>query len=234
MSKGKLAKFAEMKTFPNVLQPPFEEVFKKDFRLKGKWNNEFFRTPKPITLELGCGKGEYTVGLAKLCPERNFLGIDIKGSRIWKGARQSNLENIENVGFLRTRIDFIGSFFTFDEVQEIWITFPDPQPKKPLKRLTSSVFLNRYRNFLQNGGWINLKTDSIELYDYTCALVAHNNLEVEISTNDLYASGYNNGILSIRTFYENIWLAEGKKINYIRFQINSDTTIIEPPDEEDE
>lgn len=232
MSKGKLAKFAEMKTFPNVLQPPFEEVFRKDFRLKGKWNTDFFKSPKPLTLELGCGKGEYSVGLAKLYPERNFLGIDIKGSRIWKGARQSTQEKTENVGFLRTRIDFVESFFTSGEVQEIWITFPDPQPKKPLKRLTSSVFLNRYKSFMQKSGWINLKTDSKELFEYTAALVAHNQFKVDISTHDLYASGYDNEILSIKTFYENIWLNEGKKIHYIRFNMDTDKTITEPPNEE--
>lgn len=231
MSKGKLAKFAEMKTFSNVLQPPFEEVFQKDFRLKGKWNSEFFRISRPITLELGCGKGEYSVGLAKLYPNRNFLGIDIKGSRIWKGARQATDERITNVGFLRTRIDFIESFFSKNEVHEIWITFPDPQPKKPLKRLTSSLFLNRYRNFIEKDGWVNLKTDSKELFDYTSALATYNNLEIEVSTSDLYASSYDSEILSIKTFYENIWLNEGKKINYIRFNINKEGDIIEPPDE---
>ena len=233
MSKGKLAKFAEMKTFPNVVQPPFEEVFNKDFRLKGKWNREFFNSSQSITLELGCGKGEYTIGLAKLYRERNFLGVDIKGSRIWKGARQSNIDNMENVGFIRTRIDFIESFFDQDEIQEIWITFPDPQPKKPLKRLTSSAFLNRYRNFLNKSGWVNLKTDSQELYEYTAALVNFNQLNVEIQTNDLYNSGFDNEILSIKTYYENMWLNEGKKINYIRFNIDSSNPIIEPPDEEE-
>jgi len=234
VSKGKLAKFAEMKTFSNVLQPPFEEVFQNDFRLKAKWNSEFFRTSKPITLELGCGKGEYSVGLAKLYPNRNFLGIDIKGSRIWKGARQATDEKIENVGFLRTRIDFIESFFSKNEVHEIWITFPDPQPKKPLKRLTSSLFLNRYRNFIEKDGWVNLKTDSKELFDYTSALANYNNLKIEVLTSDLYASSYDSEILSIKTFYENIWLNEGKKINYIRFNINKEGDIIEPPDEEKE
>jgi tRNA (guanine-N7-)-methyltransferase len=231
VSKGKLEKFAEMKSFSNVLQPPFEEVFNKDFRLKGSWNTGFFKKSQPITLELGCGKGEYSVGLARLYPKRNFLGIDIKGSRIWKGARQAGIENILNVGFLRTRIDFICSFFAPGEVEEIWITFPDPQPLKARKRLTSSRFLNRYKCFLATNGWVNLKTDSSELYEYTSELARHNKLEVDFSTNDLYASGYDNEILSIKTFYENMWLSEGKKIHYIRFNLSGKLTIEEPPDE---
>jgi len=232
VSKGKLAKFAEMKSFSNVLQPPFEDVFNKEYKLKGKWNTGFFNTPKPVTLELGCGKGEYSVGLAKLFPERNFLGIDIKGARIWKGARQAGIENIRNVGFLRTRIDFIDSFFAPGEVEEIWITFPDPQPLKPRKRLTSSRFLNKYKNFLTDSGWINLKTDSSELYQYTYTLVRHNQLKVDFSTDDLYAADYNDQILSIKTFYERIWLKEGKKIHYIRFNLLGKTIIEEPTNEE--
>jgi tRNA (guanine-N7-)-methyltransferase len=231
VSKGKLAKFAEMKSFSNVLQPPFEEVFNKDYRLKGRWNSEFFKNNLTVTLELGCGKGEYSVGLAKLYPQRNFLGIDIKGSRIWKGARQAEMEKISNVGFLRTRIDFIESFFAPEEVEEIWITFPDPQPLKPKKRLTSTRFLARYKNFLTENGWINLKTDSTELYQYTSALARHNKLKVDFATNDLYASGYNNEILSIKTFYENMWLKEGKKIHYIRFNLAGKINFEEPPDE---
>jgi tRNA (guanine-N7-)-methyltransferase len=230
VSKGKLAKFAEMNTFSNVLQPPFEEVFNKEYKFKGKWNSDFFEDHQPITLELGCGKGEYSVGLAKLYPERNFLGIDIKGSRIWKGARQAGLEKIRNVGFLRTRIDFIESFFAPGEVDEIWITFPDPQPLKAKKRLTSSRFLNRYKNFLSEEGWVNLKTDSSELYQYTSALAKHNNLVIDFSTNDLYAAGYDNEILSIKTFYEYRWLKEGKKIHYIRFNLSGKVNFEEPPD----
>jgi tRNA (guanine-N7-)-methyltransferase len=232
VGKAKLAKFAEMKSFTNVLQPSFDEVFNKDFRLKGKWNGLFFKTSRPITLELGCGKGEYSVSLAKMFPERNFLGIDIKGSRIWKGARHAMEEKIENVGFLRTRIDFIQSFFSSNEVDEIWITFPDPQPLKARKRLTSSVFLNRYKDFLSENSWINLKTDSAELYQYTCDLAKFNQLKIDFFTDDLYGSGYDNQILSIKTFYENRWLKEAKKIHYIRFSISGKMNIEEPPDEE--
>lgn len=221
-----------METFSNVLQPPFDEVFKKDFHLKGRWNRNFFVNDFPITLELGCGKGEYSVGLAKLYPKRNFIGIDIKGSRIWKGAKAALDENLSNVGFLRTRIDFINSFFAADEIQEIWITFPDPQPKKSKKRLTSSLFLLRYREFLCKDGYINLKTDNTDLFHYTLRLAECNKLNIDFSTNDLYASGYDNKILSIKTFYEAMWLKAGLKIHYIRFQLNSNKTLMEPPDAE--
>jgi len=220
-----------MESFSNVLQPPFEEIFNSDFYLKGKWSNLFFGNNNPITLELGCGKGEYTVGLAKHYPERNFIGIDIKGARIWKGAKIALSEGIDNAGFLRTRIDFIESFFTAGEVQEIWITFPDPQPVKTLKRLTSSRFLNRYRQFLSNGGLIHLKTDNPELYYYTKRLVEYNKLPVEFTTENLYNTGLNDDFLNIRTFYESIWLEAGLPIHYIRFRLFSGSTINELPDE---
>ncbi|MBN1952556.1 MAG: tRNA (guanosine(46)-N7)-methyltransferase TrmB [Bacteroidales bacterium] len=230
MSKGKLAKFAEVEGFNHVIQPPFEEVFQREYFLKGKWNQEFFKVPQAITLELGCGKGEYSVGLARMYPERNFLGIDIKGSRIWRGARQALDEGLTNVGFLRTRIDFIESFFSRDEVNEIWITFPDPQLKKQNKRLTSTRFLNRYRKILRPGGSVNLKTDSVELYRYTRELVLLNGFSAEVMTDDLYRSDYQSEILSIKTFYENMWLEAGKPIHYIRFQLH-DGEFKEPPDE---
>ncbi len=232
MSKGKLYKFDEMKTFTNVLQPAFEMVFEKNYELKGKWNRTFFRNSNPITLELGCGKGEYTLGMARLFPERNFIGIDIKGARIWKGAKKALQENFSNVAFIRTRIDFIKSFFAEDEVAEIWITFPDPQLKKDLKKLTSSRFLNRYSQFLKSGGTINLKTDSPELYEYTCTLTNYNGVTIEAKTDDLYQSDLNNEILSIRTFYESMWLDEGLQIHYIRFQLNNKNAIEEAPKEE--
>jgi tRNA (guanine-N7-)-methyltransferase len=229
VSKGKLFKFAEMETFANVFQPLFNEVFKKDFHLKGNWNKHFANS-SPITIELGCGKGEYSVGLASQFTDRNFIGIDIKGARIWKGAKAALNEKVRNVCFLRTRIDFINSFFSADEVQEIWITFPDPQPKKEKKRLTSSLFLNRYRQFIRSDGYINLKTDSAELYNYTLNLALHNKLNIDFSTTDLYNSGYDNAILSIKTFYELMWLKAGLKIHYLRFQLNTAEAITEPPD----
>lgn len=231
MSKGKLAKFEEMKTFPNVLQPPFEDVFGKDFFLRGNWKNQFFSNDNPITIELGCGKGEYTVGLARHFPNRNFIGIDIKGSRIWKGAKTAYHEGIKNAAFLRSRIDFIESFFTTDEIDEIWITFPDPQLKKSLKRLTSSRFLKRYQKFLVDGGPVHLKTDNPELFYYTKVLAETNNLPIEIATDNLYASELQNEILSIRTFYENIWIKQGLSIHYLCFRLYSGATINEPEDE---
>lgn len=231
MSIGKLVKFAEMNSFSNVFQPPFDEVFRKDFVLKGKWSNSYFKNDHPINLELGCGKGEYTVGLARLYPENNFIGIDIKGSRIWSGASASIKSNISNVCFLRTRIELINSFFAANEVREIWITFPDPQPKKARKRLTSSNFLNMYKNFLQEDGWINLKTDNIELFDYTYSLAKFNGLEIGLVTSDLYAAHLPDNFPEIQTFYEKMWLAEGLKIKFIRFKLSLNHAIEELPDQ---
>jgi tRNA (guanine-N7-)-methyltransferase len=232
VSKGKLLKFAEMETFPNVLQPPFNEVFNKNFYLKGRWGTDFFRNEQALTLELGCGKGEYTVGLATLYPACNFIGVDIKGARIWKGAKAAIDAKLNNAAFLRTRIDFINSFFAESEVQEIWITFPDPQPKKSKKRLTSSLFLTRYRKFLRPGGYVNLKTDNAALFNYTLKLAHFNNLPVDFATNDLYSSGYDSEILSIQTFYEAMWIKAGLKIHYIRFQLTGNNVLMEPPDAE--
>lgn len=228
MSKNKLSKFAEMETFKHAVQPPFSEVFKKDYTLKGKWSKSFFGNNNTITLELGCGKGEYTVGLAKQNPNINFLGIDIKGSRMWTGAKTAQEENIKNVGFLRTRIDFVNSFFDKNEVSEIWITFPDPQLKKYYKRLTSTRFLTYYQGFISDDGFVNLKTDSAELYTYTRNLVMLNKLELIIDTDDLYNSGKADNILSIRTFYEQLFLDQGKPIHYLRFKLNKSIKLEEP------
>jgi tRNA (guanine-N7-)-methyltransferase len=231
VSKGKLIKFAEVATFKNVLQPHFDEAFRNNYVLNGKWNSEYFSNNNKITLELGCGKGEYTVGLAKMFPGRNFIGVDIKGSRIWKGAKEAIENNLSNVAFLRTHIELIGSFFTKNEVEEIWFTFPDPQLKKPLKRLTSSRFINIYRNFLVQGGWINLKTDNSLLYEYTKALALHNNYLIAVASEDIYGSGIADEILSIKTFYEKGWLDEGLKSHYIRFRLNNEKQTEEPPGE---
>jgi len=231
VGKKKLQRFAEMETFNHVVQPSFDEVFKKDYKLKGKWNSEFFKNNNPLILELGCGKGEYSVGLAKQNPETNFIGIDIKGSRMWRGAKTAVEEEIKNVGFIRTRIGLINSFFGNEEVSEIWITFPDPQLKKYYKRLTSTRFLGYYQKFIKNNGFINLKTDSVELYTYTKNLIELNNIDLITDIDNLYKSELVDETLSIKTFYEQQWLEQGKPIHYLRFKLNK-TQELEEPDEE--
>ena len=221
-----------MDTFEHVVQAEFDEVFKKDYKLKGKWATDFFKNNNPIVLELGCGKGEYTVGLAKQNPEINYIGIDIKGARMWRGARTALDEGITNVGFIRTRIDLINSFFALGEISEVWVTFPDPQPKKYYKRLTSTRFLGYYQQLLEQDGIVNLKTDSQELYKYTRNLVELNKLEKIIDTNDLYNSGIVDDILSIKTFYEQQFLEQGKPITYLRFKLNNSIQLEEPKEEE--
>ena len=228
--KRKLERFAEMKTFPNVIQPSFEEAFRTQHPLKGNWNRDFFRNGNPLILELGCGKGEYTVGLASLFPEFNFIGIDIKGARIWKGAKTAFRNNITNAGFLRTRIEFIVSFFAPGEVDEIWLTFPDPQLEKKRKRLTAPRFLNIYREFLKDKGIINLKTDNTILYQYTLDIIRHNRLEIIHHTDDLYASSVPDPILSIKTYYESQFLTQNLPIHYIRFRLPYDKNIEEIPE----
>jgi tRNA (guanine-N7-)-methyltransferase len=229
VTKSKLHRFAELETFPNVIQPPFSDVFRKEHFLKGKWHEQVFRNTYPLVVELGCGKGEYAVGLAQKFPEKNFIGIDIKGARMWKGAKYALEQNISNVRFLRTRIEFLQSFFIKDEVSEIWLTFPDPQMKKrrEKKRLSGPAFLNLYREFLIKKGLIHLKTDNLPLYQYTLQIVRENGLELLASTNDLYHSCIADEVLSIRTFYENMFLAKGIKIMYLKFRIDGDSEIIE-------
>ncbi len=220
-----------METFNHVVQPSFDEILKKDYKLKGNWSKEFFGNDKPLTLELGCGKGEYTVGLARQYSETNFIGIDIKGSRMWRGAKTAIEENLKNVGFIRTRIGLINSFFGNEEVSEIWITFPDPQMKKYYKRLTSTRFLGYYQKFIVSDGFINLKTDSVELYTYTKNLIELNNIDLISDTDNLYKSELVDETLSIKTFYEQQWLEQGKPIHYLRFKLNK-TQELEEPDEE--
>lgn len=220
MAKHKLARFAENLTFPNLFQVSFEQLEQQGFEWKGRWN-EFFGNDGPIVLELGCGKGEYTIALARQNAGRNHIGIDIKGARLWRGAKTSNEEHMPNVAFLRTRIEMINSFFAENEVSEIWITFPDPQPKKPLKRLTSPRFLSYYTKFLKPGSPINLKTDSQELYEYTLnEVIAPANYNIHFNTPDLYNSGYAGMATAVQTFYESMFLNQGKPITYIRFNIN--------------
>ena len=232
MGKGKLAKFADMATYPNVFQYPYGALEHTDFPLQGRWHEEFFHNQNPIVLELGCGKGEYTVGLAKLYPQMNFIGVDIKGARMWTGATQSINEGLPNVAFLRTNIEIIDRFFSEGEVNEIWLTFSDPQMKNPRKRLTSSWFLNRYRHFLIDGGIVHLKTDSNFLFTYTTYLVERNQLPVLEKTDDLYHSSHlsplTSHILSIQTYYESMWIARGLNIKYLKFQLPLEGQLEEP------
>lgn len=216
MAKNKLSKFADMATYGNVFQYTFETLKEDGFPYKGKWQT-YFSNNNPVVLELGCGKGEYTVGLARKFPEKNFIGIDIKGARMWTGATQALEEGLTNAAFLRTRIELINHFFAQDEISEIWITFPDPQMKKTNKRLTSTRFMEQYSRMLKERGIIHLKTDSNFLYRYTKAMIAENRLEVLFDTDDLYNSGLNEDILEIRTFYEQQWLSRSLNIKYIRF-----------------
>jgi tRNA (guanine-N7-)-methyltransferase len=226
VGKNKLARWTELGSYDNVIQPEIGDVFGKDHPIKGRWNQDLFKNKNPIVLELGCGKGEYTVGLARSFPDNNYIGIDIKGARMWRGAKTANEQNLSNVAFLRTRIEFINSFFSEDEVDEIWITFPDPHPggRNSNKRLTSPWFLNSYRQFLKNKGLIHLKTDNIELYDFTIKIIDFNNLEIIQSTDNLYSEQIGN-IISIRTHYEKIFLDAGMKINYVSFRLDREKII---------
>jgi len=219
--KKKLQRFAETQSFPHVVQVPYAQAM-EGFPMRGKWAPEFFGNDQALVLELGCGKGEYTVGLARRNPGRNYLGVDIKGARMWRGARTSLDEGLKNVGFLRTRIELIGLFFGPEEVQEIWITFPDPQLKdsRQKKRLTHPLFLNRYRQFLAPDHQIHLKTDSAPLYHYTLALARHNGYNVHHHTEDLYAAPPEEEASMIQTFYEARWLQEGLPIHYLRFTMD--------------
>jgi len=225
---NKLERFAQIKTFPNVFEPDGKKILNEDYDLKGKWNQEFFKNDNPITLELGCGKGEYTVGLAEKYPKKNFIGIDIKGARMWKGAKHALQTKLNNAAFIRTRIEFIENLFAPEEVGEIWITFPDPYPKKPGNRLSSSFFLNRYKNILLPQGFVHLKTDCRELHEYTLAVLQKNGINPEIATNDLYSSGKDNDeILSLKTYYEQLFLEENKPITYLRFILDDTDHLLE-------
>lgn len=228
MGKNKLKKFAEMEQLPNVFQFPFAALRENGFPLKGHWNSDYFHNDNPIVLELGCGRGEYTVGLAERIAAKNYIGVDIKGARMWAGAKHAALAGLGNVAFLRTNIELIDSFFAPGEVSEIWITFPDPQMKKVRKRLTSTRFLELYRHVLVHDGIVHLKTDSPFLYTYTDALVRLNGFDVEVNTADLYHSGIDDEILGIKTYYEQQWLDRGLAIKYIKFHLDADTQLQEP------
>jgi tRNA (guanine-N7-)-methyltransferase len=232
MSKGKLEKFADMAKYENVFQYPYSVLEHVPFDMKGRWHEDYFGNNNPIVLELGCGKGEYTVELAKLYPEMNFVGVDIKGARMWTGATQALNEGLKNVAFLRTNIEIIDRFFAADEVNEIWLTFSDPQMKNARKRLSSTFFMERYRKFLTDGGIIHLKTDSNFLFTYTTYMVERNNLPVLFRTEDLYhTEGIDettSKILSIQTYYESQWIERGLNIKYIKFGLPHSGVLEEP------
>lgn len=223
MGKNKLSRFAENLSFEHVVQPTFEELVQERFALKGSWNRDRFKRDAPLVLELGCGRGEYCLGLAALRPERNYLGVDIKGARIWRGARNAVDLGLGNVAFLRTHVDHLLQCFGPQEVDEIWLTFSDPQIGKARKRLTSPLFLERYKQILKPGGLIHLKTDSPLLYEYTLEQIAAHGLRTHEQSSDVYAdlvhraSPEEQAVLAIRTYYERMWLEEGRTIHYVRF-----------------
>lgn len=216
MAKNKLARFAENKTFPNLLQHVDYNLDEAPFPLKGKWNECYFGNDHPIILELGCGKGEYTLALSDRFPEINFIGIDRKGARLWRGAKTALEEQRNNVAFLRIGIDRITSYFEENEVSEIWITFPDPQPRKPRRRLTSSIYMQRYETILHPNGILNLKTDSPLFYDFTLQTAREMNWHILNAVEDIYHPPFSPLLTEIQTFYEKMWLAEGKRISYLR------------------
>lgn len=221
MGKNKLRRFAENETFPHLFQPKMSFPL-VDHPLKGRWLVDFFKNDHPITLELGCGRGEYTVAMSAMYPERNFIGIDWKGARLWRGAKTTLERGQSNAAFLRIMISNISAFFSSqDKVQEIWITFPDPQleQRRERKRLTSPRFLDLYRSFAAPGCVVNLKTDSLPLAEFTLDVLREQQLPVLLQTSDLYSEPWVDQVLSIKTTYENIWLAKGAKINYIKFQL---------------
>ena len=224
MGKNKLARFAENKILPNVFQPTREEAL-NNYPLKGKWRSEVFKNENPIVLELGCGKGEYSVGLAKSFPEKNFIGIDIKGARFWFGAKEAHDKNLNNAAFLRTQIELVDCFFDQDEVDEIWITFPDPQIKyrRTKHRMTHPDFLDRYKKILKKDGIIHLKTDSEFLHGYTLGLLQGQNREILFANHDIYGAPEFDPetplLREIKTYYETLFESKGKTITYIKFKI---------------
>jgi tRNA (guanine-N7-)-methyltransferase len=228
MGKNKQKKIEENKTFSHLFQPSPEKMFTQDFDLKGKWNSDFFKNDHPIILEVGCGKGEYTVGLAERHPENNYIGIDIKGPRLWRGCKTVQELSLKNVAFIRNKVEFLNSFFAENEISEIWITFPDPQAEKAKKRLTSARFLEIYSKILIPGNCVNLKTDSVLLFSFTQRIIKQNSLETVFSTNDLYASGYIEKAYDIKTHYEKKFLQKNLPINFLKFSLNTNQSFINP------
>lgn len=249
MGKDKLRKFRENETFRCLIQPSTEEVLNCDHPLKGNWGRDVFGNDNPIVVELGCGKGDYTVDLAERNPSCNYIGVDIKGARLWKGAKYATEHSLGNVAFLRTRIEFIESLFAQGEVSEIWITFADPQIGREKKRLTAPLFMNRYRNFLRPGGIVHLKTDSRYLHEYSLAMAQQNGLKILAAATDIYGEDrerlYESDLLSVcgrdavealfavQTFYESQYLAQGIDITYLSFLADHEGSYISPEWDED-
>lgn len=228
MGKGKLQKFADMREYPNVVEHHFSIADATPFPMRGNWGKEFFGNDNPIVIELGCGRGEYTVGLARRYPDKNFIGVDIKGARMWTGATEAIRDGLKNVGFLRTNIEIIDHFFAPGEVSEIWLTFPDPQMKKHTKRLTSSLFLQHYRNIMLPDGIVHLKSDSNFMFTYTRYITEVNKLPVVSCIEDIYADGEAVEPLDIKTYYEQQWLSRGINIKYISFRLPAEGELVEP------
>ncbi len=226
MAKNKLRRFAEMKSMACVFEPSMETSVRDEFSLKGNWRSDYFKNDHPIIVELGCGKGEYAVGLGTKFPANNYIGVDIKGARVYEGAVLVESEGLHNIAFVRARIDFVESFFGPNEIDEIWLTFSDPQPNKPNKRLSSKIFIDKYRKFLRPGGLIHLKTDSDLLFESTLEEINSNHYTLLEKTWNLYAEmpedldSITREILSIRTHYETIFSAKGFEIKYCRFKID--------------
>ncbi|MCQ2329245.1 MAG: tRNA (guanosine(46)-N7)-methyltransferase TrmB [Paludibacteraceae bacterium] len=233
MGKNKLRKFADMEVLPNVFQLSYNDILNHGarFEMRGNWCERYFGNSNPIVLELGCGKGEYAVGLARRFPDCNFIGVDIKGARMWTGATEAHSAGLSNCAFLRTAIEAIPYFFAENEVDEIWITFADPQMKKVNKRLTSTFFMNLYKKILRDNGRISLKTDSNFLYTYTCLMAETSGLPVDMMTPDLYSMNLGDSersLTEIQTFYEQHWRSMGKTIKFIRFRLPHDSQLVEP------
>lgn len=224
--KNKLLKFAQLSEFPNVIQNfsfknPEANCLNKKIDVKGKWKSEIFKNDNPLVLELACGKGEYSIGLSKIYPNKNFIGVDLKGNRIWRGAKNADEQSLENVKFLRTKIELLSYFFEAKEVDEIWIVFPDPQlkDKREKHRLTSPQFLEKYKQLLKPNGFINLKTDSPQLYDYTLEIIEKEKLFLHKNIKNIYAQSEVSEELQIKTYYEGKHLEDNRIIKYLQFSL---------------
>lgn len=226
MARRKLMQFAENKLFPHLVEPEIGDILENKFQLKGNWKSQFFKNENNLVIELGCGKGEYCVGLGKIFPDKNFLGLDIKGNRLWRGAKDVEEQSLNNVGFLRSKVDYVEALFGENEVDELWLTFSDPQPKKPERRLSSQKFLDRYKNFLKPGAIIHLKTDNRLLFNSTLEVIRDNGHKLIYHNFDIYNTW--NEIpevikpnLSLKTYFEEKFMQKNYRINYLQFSLKN-------------